>query len=217
MYVIQISPPYSVVFRSKAERIANIWHRMRRVRPDGNCFYRAFLFGILERSLADLSTLRSKLSSLAENCKNAGYDSFAIDDFHEMLQDQLESLSRTPSVETLERETFLDASVDGYMIAFMRCCTGAYLKLHEDDFIGFLPSQYSSMDAFVRNEVDPMYKDCDELQIVALTKTFESSLQVVYLDRSPGDPTIHTFGDPTEGCLKVSMLYKPGHYDLIYG
>ena len=164
-----------------------------------------------------MGELRTKFAKLAEMCKAGGYDSFAIDDFHDLIQEQLIALESTPSLNTLENEVFTDPSVDGYMIAFMRCCTGAYMKMHADEFSGFMPSSFASVENFVRNEVDPMFKDCEELQIVAITKVFKVPLSVVYLDRSPGEPAIHSFGhDGSLGSSPVWMLYRPGHYDLLY-
>ena len=192
---------------------------MRRIRPDGNCFYRAYLFGILELGIvtspATLPGLKSKFEALAVKCKEAGYDAFAIDDFHDMLLEQLEVLASAPSVETIESTIFSDPSVDGYLIAFMRCCCGAFLKKHSDEFSGFLSPPYSTIDAFVKNEVDPMFKECDEIQVVACTRAFGIPVKVVYLDRSDGDLNIHTFGE-SDDSPSVYMLYRPGHYDLIY-
>ena len=210
----------SLAFLDHLRTIGDHFSGFRAVRPDGNCFYRAYLFGTLEAAVKSddcmdsLSELRTKFKALAAFCEASGYDSFAVNDFHELLDEQLELLASACSVETLESSVFADASVDGYMIAFMRCCCGAYLRANADQYAGFLPEEYASVDAFIRGEVDPMYKDCDQLQIVALSKALEVPLRIVYLDQSVGEPAIHRFG-PEEG-TPVVVLYRPGHYDLLY-
>ena len=192
---------------------------LRKVRPDGNCFYRAYLFGIFEQAITDhlhsIEQLSRKFESLALMCKEAGYDAFAIDDFHDMIRDQLEVLKTNPSEETIESTIFSDPSVDGYLIAFIRCCCGAFMKLNPEEFQAFLPSGFNTVDSFVRSEVDPMFKDCDVIQVVACTKAFEVPVKIVYLDRSDGDLVIHSFGGE-DNENSVYMLYRPGHYDLIY-
>lgn len=144
-----------------------------------------------------------------------GYDAFAVDDFFELLDEQISNIIQTPTVEKLS-SCFSDDSVDGYLMTCMRCICGANVKKYSEEFQFFLPEKYASIETFVRNEVDPMYRDCDQIQIVALTRALAVPLRIVYLDQSEGDsPTIHTFED-AEGKEAVVLLYKPGHYDLIY-
>lgn len=162
-----------------------------------------------------IPSLKTKAQELANVCKSNGYDAFAIDDFCDMLMEQLDTLERNPSPNVLDQVVFSDPSVDGYLIAFMRCCCGSFLKQHADEFQPILPDGFSSIDAFVRTEVDPMFKDCEYMQVVALSKAMNVRLKIVYLDQSDGPPTVHEFGDPA--CdAEVVMLYKPGHYDLLY-
>jgi ubiquitin thioesterase protein OTUB1 len=193
----------------------------RKIRPDGNCFYRAYLFGIIERAIktsdagGEIKLLRENLKTLAAGCKSAGYDGFAIDDFFEYIDGQLVTLSSNPTIEALRSQMFLDVSGDGYLVAFMRCCCGSFIKQNSEEFSSFLPSVYTSCDMFVRNEVDPMFKDCDNIQIVALARALQVPLRVVYLDQSDGPPFSLEFG-PGDRSREVKLLYKPGHYDILY-
>jgi ubiquitin thioesterase protein OTUB1 len=99
------------------------------------------------------------------------------------------------------------------MVAFMRSCCGAYIRKFSEEMLPFVPAEYATIDSFIRNEVDPMFKDCDQIQIVALTRALGVPLKIVYLDQSPGPAAIHSFGPEGSG---VTLLYKPGHYDLLY-
>ncbi len=156
-----------------------------------------------------------KFSSLADDCKASGYDSFAIDDFFEALVEQLDLLEANPSIEVLESQIFSDPSVDAYLIAFMRCCCGSYLKAHTEEFQPYVAPNFASLENFIRSEVDPMFRECDQLQVVALARAIDVPIKIVYLDRSKGTPTIHVFGNIDSNPF-VAMLYRPGHYDLIY-
>lgn len=62
---------------------------MRRTRPDGNCFFRAFAYAYLEHLISnkeDYETFRE----LAENSKDKlvqlGFASFTLEDFHETVR-----------------------------------------------------------------------------------------------------------------------------------
>lgn len=185
----------------------------RKIRPDGNCFYRAYLFGILESVSKNgkeaILALSEKFRALSLECKQFGYDAFTVDEFHELLEEQIQTLLKHPN----PLEVFSDASVDCYLVALLRCITGAGLKKWSDDYLPFLPEPYECIDAFCRTEVDPMYRDCDQLQITALVRMMEDwGLDIVYFDaHSP--LSVHSFG-PSDN--KISLLYKPGHYDLLY-
>ena len=197
-------------------------HHFRRIRPDGNCFYRAYFFGILERAITapavgvEIDLIRTHLKSLAERCKESGYEAFAVDDFFEYVDEKLSDLSINPTMEMLRTQVFSDVSGDGYLMAFMRCCCGTFIKENASEFEAFLPNEYSTCHDFVRGEVDPMFRDCDNIQISALSRALQVPLKIVYLDQTEGPATCHVFGPPEVRSREVKLLYKPGHYDILY-
>ena len=82
---------------------------------------------------------------------------------------------------------------------------------------------------FCRRLVDPMDEESDHVQIVALTDALHVPLRVVYLDRSAGAMGAagdasplgahvdrHDFLPPGTGHPSVHLLYRPGHYDILY-
>ena len=209
------------VAKNKILKLCQTYSNTRKIRPDGNCFYRAALFGAIEASFrVDQSeAFRDKMKEIADGCKRQGYDSFAIDEFHELVDEQIMDAqtksNACESIRTLEA-SMKDPSIDGYFVAFARCACGAALKEWHDDYASFLPQEFPSMESFCRNEVDPMYKDADQIQIVALARILGIHLFIAYVDQSEGDEAnIIEFGD-TSSPIKVHMVYKPGHYDLIY-
>ena len=118
----------------------------------------------------------------------------------------------------------IDESSDLYMITYLRCVTSSYLRAHEADYVGFLADGYSSIEEFCLREVDPMYRECDELQIIALTKSLRVPVEIFYLDRSEGDaPNVLRLPEEHDSPKAkryqgphITLLYKPGHYDLLY-
>lgn len=74
------------------------YKRVRRLRRDGNCFYRAFLFQIFEHFiLNDDKTLYKQFVELVEASKKdmmevCGYDEIVIEDFYDTFITELKKL-----------------------------------------------------------------------------------------------------------------------------
>jgi hypothetical protein len=65
-----------------------------------------------------------------------------------------------------------------------------------------------------------MEKDALEVHLVALTDVLQVPLRIVIIDISPiAEPNIHTIYESPEAfpvVPHVTLLYRPGHYDIIY-
>ena len=213
--------PNSTAARKVAE-LSKTHPQFRKIRPDGNCFYRGLLWGSLESAVRSqsLDSYRALLKRVSLTCIEEGYDSFAIEEFHDLLDENLGLIlghsSLALSIQQMELTFATDASIDGYAVAFLRCACGAALKKWQEEYMAFLPEPYTSMESFCRNEVDPMNKDADEIHLVALSRLLGLKLSVAYIDGSDSESVkIHQFGEPSSS-LHVCLLYRPGHYDLIY-
>lgn len=207
-------------FLPKVEGLSQRFSATRRTRPDGNCFYRAYLYGIFENLVGQPTLLHAfseRTRGSLDFCEGAGYERVAIEDFYDEFCSCLARLdSEGASVRTVD-ELLLES--DGYLVCWTRCLTSAFLKRHSEEYVAFL-SSHSSIAAFCAQEVDPMARDADHLQITALSRYFGVPVTVVYLDRSEGDVAVeHTFADAGGATCPfpvVHLLYRPGHYDLIY-
>lgn len=63
-------------------------------------------------------------------------------------------------------------------------------------------------------EVEPMYRESDHMHVIALGSALNMGIRVVYLDRGESSPPAHEF---PENCTpQVTLLYRPGHYDVLY-
>lgn len=68
---------------------------------------------------------------------------------------------------------------------------------------------------FCHQEVEPMYKESDHIHIIAACAALNTGVRVVYMDR--GNNKSVTEHDFPEGCTPaVHLLYRPGHYDILY-
>ncbi|CAK0856354.1 unnamed protein product [Prorocentrum cordatum] len=183
-------------FLPKVEGLARRFGAVRRTRPDGNCFYRAYLFGIFEALVGSPERQRAfgaRAQRSLDFCCSAGYERVAIEDFYEEFSTCLASLAAATDAPAALDAILKDS--DDYLVCWTRCLTSR----RRADFVAFL-SSHSSIREFCAQEVDPMATEADQLQIVALSTHFGVPVNVVYLDRSEGEVAAeHLFKEGSEG------------------
>lgn len=223
-------------FLPKIDDLMRRFGSMRRTRPDGNCFYRAYVYGIFEALAAQPSLLpafTARMRGSLDFCMSAGYEQVAIEDFYEEFLSCLDRLAAAAassegvvggpsasggSAAAPATPDELLSECDGYLICWARCLTSAFLKQHAEEYVAFLTS-HLTIAQFCAQDVDPMARDADHLQIAALSRYLGMPVSVVYLDQSDGDrAATHVFKDESQASEfpAVHLLYRPGHYDLIY-
>lgn len=76
------------------------------------------------------------------------------------------------------------------------------------------------VDLFCRRHVEVMGEESDNMHIVALTDALQVPVRVVYLNAMGAGVNSHDFvpeglkGADAEP--RVALLYRPGHYDILY-
>lgn len=216
---------------------------VRRVRGDGNCFYRAFLFSYLEnvvtglngkddtvvtKSYVELQRFKGIVQESPSDLVAMGYSEVAFETFFDVFVDLLDRVSSMDSVDDLVAE-FSDGE-DGegqsdYYVWYMRLLTACRLKQNAERFTPFLDDGTASMDDFCTRCVEPMKQECEHLQITALTEYLDVETHIHYLDGQPCPPgaqlTVHKFQekehipDTMFRIIRLHLLYRPGHYDVL--
>jgi ubiquitin thioesterase protein OTUB1 len=205
---------------------------MRFVRGDGNCYYRAFLYSLAETVLNDpkkstggsggagADLCRFVKEDLWSGVVEAGYDPDMLEIFYESFVELLEKVSGgTLSAEQLHDEMNEENSTSDYCTWFLRVVTAVHLKSNADRFLPFMEGGVD-VDTFCKASVEPMGKECENVQVLALAEALGIQVVIAYLDGHDlvdGAVTQHTFG-PTDGShrWKLCFLYRPGHYDILY-
>lgn len=122
----------------------------------------------------------------------------------------------TKEVATVQQliDLFNDQNVSDYLVVFMRLLTSGHLQKNSEFYSSFIDGCLSVKE-FCSHEVEPMYKESDHIHIIALTEATGVGVCINYLDRGQGGKvTVHLFPD---GCNpKLHLLYRPGHYDILY-
>lgn len=84
------------VYLSKAKALAQKYSYIRRTRPDGNCFFRAFSYAYLEKLIGNKEEY-DKFRDLALKSKDSlvalGFPQFTVEDFHDTVMIHLNYFS----------------------------------------------------------------------------------------------------------------------------
>lgn len=187
------------------------WHR---VRGDGNCFFRAFMFSLvsqlqLAQHAGELARLTEFMSSSLDLLERAGYERLGVETFQEMTLDFFRD--DLPSCQPME--VFNNQGESEHLVWFARLLCAAHLRLNSDRFLPFIPSAPASMADYCQKEVEPQGKECGQMEILALAELLHVRIQIEYLSSTACTST--AFG-PDSG-VPIRLLYRPGHYDVLGG
>ncbi|XP_030760976.1 ubiquitin thioesterase otubain-like [Sitophilus oryzae] len=220
--VISLNKEYSTddIYLEKIKDLASKYSYVRRTRPDGNCFFRAFSYAILEKLLCDKDSF-IKFYKIAENSKNVlvelGFQQFTVEDFYDTYMEVLKRLKDIENIGEAKKElhnVFNDQGYSDYMVVYLRLLTSAQLQKEHDFYSCFIEGDRTVAD-FCHQEVEPMYKESDHIHIMAACSALNTGVRVLYMDRGTGNNV--TKHDLPEGCSPtVHLLYRPGHYDILY-
>lgn len=171
----------------------------------------------------------------------AGFQAIVVEDFYDEVIAQLKIFSPSNYSHAKLEELLLmfqKDDVSNSIVVFLRFLTSAYLKTHPDDYYPFImddpslvqleasgnPNGILPIDHFCNINIEAMGKESDEIHITLLSTVLKVKVQVAYLDgRSSDDsPTANILTYPAFDLDKSSLetpltlLYRPGHYDIIY-
>lgn len=204
------------VYLQKIQMLSKKYIHVRKTRGDGNCFYRAFGFGYLEYLLANrekFTNFRSKASDTKDGLVKLGYPTFTVEDFHDQFMEVVDAVGTGIPVSELI-EIFRNEAHSNYLVVYLRLVTSCHLQQNSEFFVHFVDGNRSVED-FCKGEVEPMDRESDHIHIIAMANALDLSIRVAYVDRGNSDDiTYHDFPEGSEP--ELHLLYRPGHYDILY-
>jgi len=208
------------VFKSKIIKIGEKYSELRRTRPDGNCFFRAVGFRLFELLLSDpeeWKRVRGQVGGSKDQMVKLGMPEFTVEDFYENFCDNLDKLGGEGKISLEEvEEMFREEGTSNYLVVFLRLLTSKQLQLEGEFYQNFMEGG-ATVASFCSTEVEPMYRESDHIHIIGLTAAMGVSVRVVYLDRGDGSsPVHHDFPEVQGEEPALHLLYRPGHYDILY-
>ncbi|TFK17227.1 cysteine proteinase [Coprinopsis marcescibilis] len=196
--------------------------RIRRARGDGDCFYRSLVFRYVEKLLESLQEDRDT--------------TFILEEPYETITSITQKIT-TPNGKglVLNADRLLarfqdngedDEAPPAYITYYLRMITAsggttpsAYIKNNSEQYE---PSFYDvereqlTVDDFCSRHVDPVGVEADHVKMQALCKELQINLEVAHLGGHSSDSVnFHHFNEGPEGEEPITLLYRPGHFDIL--
>ncbi|KAJ5624538.1 cysteine proteinase [Penicillium lagena] len=205
-----------------------VTHPMTRImKGDGNCGWRAVAFGYFEMlfALRDLSRVQRELArikSLNTLMDQVGQEEHLYEIFVDATEDIFAQISAAIQNGTPDESFLVDAFNEEYssnsVITHFRLLTSAWMKLNPHRYQAFLPLP---LDQYCATQVETVRTEIDEVGLQALVDGIIEGagfgVEILYLDRSEGEAvTPHQLSPNRPNVATIRLLYRPGHYDLLY-
>ena len=146
-----------------------------------------------------------------------GFPEYGVDEFWEVLMEQLREVQKgTYRNEADLLRAFNDREISDYLVCMGRVLISGHLQRDPERFQLFLTDESVSIIEFCKREVEPMGTECDMLQVMALIEWIGIPLHLAYLDNSEGAINFHKLPEDSPNPPAFSLLYRPGHYDVLY-
>ena len=209
-------------YSNSIKAITNKYKYIRKVRRDGNCFYRSFIYRLFEYICMKNNNqlyehIKKKVSDSKDLIERNGYDWTFIQDFYQIFYTQFfYSFNSLEKKGTTVRDyldaLFADKEAGNYLIYFIRFCIAAYLKENS-----FLYEVYVDMpfQNWIANEVEAIDHEADQIQIMACVNYFDIGVKIEYLNPNKAE-TMKFPEDKPDKDVFIIVLFTPGHYDILY-
>eukprot|EP00761_Pharyngomonas_kirbyi_P010245 gb/GECH01010264.1/.p1 GENE.gb/GECH01010264.1/~~gb/GECH01010264.1/.p1 ORF type:complete len:312 (+),score=32.69 gb/GECH01010264.1/:1-936(+) len=205
---------------TKIKSLSQTYPALRRIRGDGNCFFRGFLFRLMEHLMdrdhhTEIDRLQEVMRRAMDRLVTMGFSEFILEDFRDETIDQLEAIKSTDVPREQRRArlvaVFRDRGISDSLVAYLRLITSGHMRDHADTYAPFLLDR--EVDEFCSREVEPMGVESDHVHVTAVTDALQVGVLIQYLDTGAAAPGIRFRDDITPA---VHLLYRPGHYDVLY-
>lgn len=220
----QADPMYVV----KTTGLAATHDTYRSVKGDGQCGWRATVFSYFEILLlsGDPSLVqqeRIRFETYADTMRMVGIDYDLMVDMFDYTWELFDAIMHAVQQQNKNDQVILsimnDENKSNSIVYHFKMVTSAYMKLREDEYAPF--TENFSVDDYRIRRIDPTNEEIDQIGLQVLTdaviRPAGLGLEVLYLDRSTGDVvTPHNFTPDNGNAPVIKLLYRPGHYDIIY-
>lgn len=204
---------------------------LRRVRGDGNCFYRAVGFGWLEALAARAAA--GKVASEQYPSEWPGRSVFGDlgREYDELRQAASLLMQRGAAQQAMEvgQQLFArllsDVRFDLCIVLLIRHIVADFLgqRSIEDKSAAHIREvvavQHGSVERYVATEVLPLGQEAEGASIQIAAQQLGVRMRIVQLDGTPG--RLPDFVFPSEDYVSplgvsICLLFRPGHYELLY-
>ena len=203
------------------ENISKKYKTYKKVRRDGNCFYRSFIYRLFEQTcIKNDKNLYEKIINKIKESKNLteknGYEWAVVQDFYEIFLKEFIECFNCLSSGIIPRDyldkLFSDKDKGNYLIYFIRFCIAAFLKENKDNYKSYIEEDFEK---WIRKEVEAIDHVADQIQIMACVNYFDVGVKIEYLNKFKDEVVKLPENKPDEEFF-IYLLFSPGHYDILY-
>ena len=203
------------------ENISKRYKAYRKIRRDGNCFYRSFIYRLFEQTcIKNDKNLFEKINKKIVESKNIteknGYEWNVVQDFYQMFLKEFTECFNSLSSGIIPREyldkLFSDKEKGNYLIYYIRFCIAAYLKENKENYKGYIEEDF---ELWIRKEVEAIDHMADQIQIMACVNFFDVGVKIEYLNKFK-DEVVKLPENKNDDEFFIYLLFSPGHYDILY-
>ena len=203
------------------ENISKKYKTYRKVRRDGNCFYRSFIYRLFEQACIRndkvlFEKIKQKIIESKKLTEKNGYEWAVVQDFYEIFLKEFTECFNSLSKGIIPREyldkLFSDNEKGNYMIYFIRFCLAAYLKENKENYKSYIEIDF---DEWVRKEVEAIDHVADQIQIMGCVNYFDVGVKIEYLNKFKNEVVKLPENKPDNEFF-IYLLFSPGHYDILY-
>uniref|UniRef100_A0A2H8TDF9 ubiquitinyl hydrolase 1 n=2 Tax=Melanaphis sacchari TaxID=742174 RepID=A0A2H8TDF9_9HEMI len=203
------------VYLTKIQDLNKKYKCMRRARPDGNCFFRSFAFAYFEYLIdhnEEYKHFKERALKSKDELISCGFTQFTLEDFHDTFMEVVNLIGEGQHEKLYD--TFNMQGYSDYVVVYLRLITSGQLQKDAEFYKHFIEGDRTVVE-FCHQEVEPMFKESDHIHIIALSTALNVGVRVRYMDRGESSEAIaHDFPEGSPVC--VHLLYRPGHYDILY-
>ena len=203
------------------ENISKKYKTYRKVRRDGNCFYRSFIYRLFEHACIKndkifFEKIKQKIIESKTLTEKNGYEWAVVQDFYEIFLKEFTECFNSLSSGIIPREyldkLFSDNEKGNYLIYFIRFCLAAYLKENKENYKSYIEIDF---DEWIRKEVEAIDHVADQIQIMACVNYFNVGIKIEYLNKFKNEVVKLPENKPDNEFF-IYLLFSPGHYDILY-
>ena len=203
------------------ENISKKYKTYRKVRRDGNCFYRSFIYLLFEHICIKndkilFEKIKQKIIDSKILTEKNGYEWSVVQDFYDIFLKEFCECFNSLSSGIIPRDyldkIFSDNEKGNYLIYFIRFCLAAYLKENKDNYKIYIEEDF---DEWIRKEVEAIDHEADQIQIMACVNYFDIGIKIEYLNKFKNEIVKLPENKPDDEFF-IYLLFSPGHYDILY-
>ena len=209
-------------YANSVKIITEKYKYIRKVRRDGNCFYRAYIYRLFEyicmkNNNSLYNDMLKKIEGIKELTAKNGYEWILVEDFYNVFYGEFCSCFNSVnnngvSVRDYLDNLFSDKDKGNYLIYFIRFCIAAYLKENRMLYEVYIEGDFET---WIRKEVEAIDNEADQIQIMACVNYFDVGVKIEYLNKLKNE-VVKFPEDKKDEDIFIEVLFTPGHYDILY-